>query len=516
MPEIKIERDAIPLQEGSEAWLLEQEKKRKERRANPAPEQKPEDMVAPGSDIYNVHTKRKHLANEVQWSFANYDGILKACASGRGNDIGVLPKVRNEPILVIGSGPTLDEALPTIKEWEGDVICSPSQASTLVKWGKDPKYIVALDPDETPEAMTVDTWEGRDSTLFVHPGVNPLLVSPYSFVRLADGSIHKKEHPDSWAGKMGFFRKMEPQTPFYGNAQKMGYSHIDRTIDAKSITMQISSIIGTEVVMLGCAANAQIFLASLLGYNPLYLVGVDFGFPGGKTRFTPWNWKDGKWVNAVPGPIDPERVVKTDSGVDSEEMHLFYKRNFMSAWRIERMQIFTVGHGTIIETPQVEWQTVLKQQGVMGGDIKGFQKKEMIRVSEAYLARQNTFIISYVGGGVQFTEFQNGVLGVPDYLVKLRKKGVQNLDFNGTLKGIKELAQAGCFKDEETAVVEGWGLEKPTKKQAVTVTQTKPWKTVKVKADVAAASAASDIRSDADIIAHTKVEEDGKSTTPTV
>ena len=476
--------------QGSEEWMIEQERKRKERVNNPLPGQKPEDVIAPGSDIYNLHTKRKHLINEVHWSFANYHAILQAAADGRGRDIALMPKVRNEPILCIGSGPTLDRALPRIKEWEGDVICSPSQASTLVYWGKDPKYILALDPDETPPPMAVDSWHGRDTTLLIHPGTNPWLISPQYFKRSPDGQIGQVENKDAWPGKFGFFRKMEPQTPFYANAQKMGYSDIVRDVHPTSVTMHITAIIGTEIVMLGCVANAEIFVASLLGYNPIYLVGVDFGYPGGQDRFTKWTFTDGKWTETKSKMVEDfddqqkARLVMSDAGIQSEEIHMFYKRNFMSAWRLEKMQIITVEGGCVTETPQVSWETLLKRQGVMGGEIKGFNKREIVLVSEQYLARQNTHVIAYQGGGIQFTEFGDGVKGVYPYLQELRRRGVQNLDWNATVKGIKDLARTGTFSAEDTKMVESWEYEQAGKQVAIDTSNHVEQQTAKVMTNV--------------------------------
>ena len=449
---IKTENDAVEGSVSAEKVLIDAENRRIE--ARKATDKPTEDMIAPGSDIYNLHTKRKHLVNEIAWSSSNYDAILQALVDGRATDIGLLPKVRGEPILIVGSGPTLDEILPTIKDWEGDVICSPSQASTLVYYGKEPTYILALDPDETPPPMAVDTWEGRNSRLLVHPGINPWLISPHYFNRLSDGIVQRIENKDAWPGKFGLYRKMEPQTPFYGNAQKIGYSHIDRKIEPTQVTLSISSYIGTEIVMLGCVANAQIFVATLLGYSTLYLAGVDFGCPGNIDRFTSWVWKDGAWVRIPPPPLDMDKVVFADNGVPSQEIHMFYKRNFMSAWRLEKAQIINCGVNALHEVPYAPWETVLKQQGVMGGAIKGLTKKEIIEVSERYMARQNTFVIQYQGGGIQFTEFAEGVVGVVPYLDKLVERGVGNLDFNATIKGIKNLARAGVFNDETKKLVE--------------------------------------------------------------
>ena len=437
-----------------EQQLIAQEKARKSMKR-----ENPEDQIAPGSDIYNLHTSRRHLANEIAWSAANWDTLMKGLSTGRVKDISQVPKVRNEPILIIGSGPTLDDALPILKDWEGDILTSTSQASTCVKYGKDPKYVLALDPDSHPDEMKIDSWEGRDTTLIMHPGIEPKLTNEHIHT-LNGHQVVRKINPQQWKGKIGLFRKLEPQTAFYNNAQKIEYSIIDRIIGDQELTMKVHSQINTQIVMLGCAANAQLFVATLLGYSPIYLVGVDFGYPYGRSRFSKWNQIDGKWIEdpAIPlkdytKPDNPP--IETDSGVLSHEIHMFYKRNFMSAWRLELSQIINTGKNTLIETPYAPIETVIKQQGIMGGDVRGFNKKQIIETTEKYLARQKTIVIKYKNSGIQFIEFSEGMHEVLPYLDKVQKMN-DTLDYNGTIRAIKKLVPHNIFNEKDKAEIESW------------------------------------------------------------
>ena len=396
------------------------------------------------ADTFNRKTRQKHLFNEIHNSFKTYYPIENAVIAGRGMDISKFPNNKNQPVLIIGSGPSLDKVLPTLKEWEGDIITSTSQATTCVYYGKEPTYILALDPDSHPEEIKIDTWEGRSSTLVFHPGVTPELVS-------------------SWPIKMGFFRKLEPQTPFYGNAQKIGYSLIKRFFNTANQLMQIhiTPMINTEIVMLGCVLNAQIFIAELLGYNPLYLVGADFGFPGEKSRHDAWRYDGKGWAKSEANYVNMESplIIKADNGTPTEYMMLFYVKNFMSAWRLQKQQIISCSEGVLEgRLPHAEWKDVLAQQGKMGGPVQGWPRPKAILSAEGYMASHNTFVI-YFQKGIQFTEFSNGVKDIPQYFENMRNFGVKDCDWNATAKALKRVAKAGYLSDEDAKVVLDWKYE---------------------------------------------------------
>jgi hypothetical protein len=63
-------------------------------------------------------------------------------------DINVLPQ-KNEPVLILGSGPSLDDWRPYIKEWKHDIMCSTSQLAWLQSLKINPRYIFLIDADPT-------------------------------------------------------------------------------------------------------------------------------------------------------------------------------------------------------------------------------------------------------------------------------------------------------------------------------------------------------------------------------
>ena len=391
-----------------------------------------DEVVRTISSEFNAKTGERHYANEVHFSFANHKDIMAAVAAGRAVDLANLPKQKKKSVLIIGSGPTLDEAMPLMKNWEGDVICSTSQASTLLAWGREPEHIVALDPDSNPDELTADTWEGRKSILHLHPGVMPELVK-------------------WWTGPMALFRKLQPQTSFYAREQAMGYSPLGPLRAGRYWGNEAPIGITAQIPMLACVLAAQIAIAKHIGYRQLVLVGADFSFPDDRYRFTPRAWEDGQWVEHKPetleehysqdgADVDPLSETELD-GLKSTPMQIFYSHQAVIAWRITECNIVNASpKGLIRMVPHVPIEEVVRR-GNKG--VKGLNLKQIRLVSEEHLARQNIYIFN-VGNGVMPHEFKDPLHEVPRSAERLKEmltaqgKG-EMFDEEANMKRIKKL-----------------------------------------------------------------------------
>jgi len=398
-----------------------------------APKVRTDEIVRAQAGQFNSKTGERHYRNEVEFSFYNHREIMDALESGRAVDLAQVPKQKDKNALILGSGPTLDAALPLMKDWEGDIICSTSHASTLLAHGRVPEHIIALDPDCHINELKADTWEGRNSILHLHPGVTPDLVR-------------------GWKGRMAVFRKLQPQIGFYGHEQAMGYSPLGEFRDGRYHCNEAPLGVTAQIPMLACALAAQISLAKILGYRQLALVGADFSFPGEKHRFSSQRWEDGQWVthhpvsvaNLVetqePGCVDP--VVETEfDGLLSTPMQIFYMHQAVIAWRITEKDIVnTSDKGLLRMLPYVPLEDVIRR-GNKG--VKGFNYKQICRVSEEHLAKQNIYFL-YVGAGVMPQEFKDPLHEIPNALKQIKAtltaqgKG-DDLDLEANMKRINRL-----------------------------------------------------------------------------
>src|SRR3989304_854444 len=83
--------------------------------------------------------------------------------------ISKMPKGKG-PIVILGSGSSLNDIIPTLKYWKGAIMCSTSQASTMVYYGRTPEYIVCLDPRVPPQdELAAPDW--GDAVMIAHVSI---------------------------------------------------------------------------------------------------------------------------------------------------------------------------------------------------------------------------------------------------------------------------------------------------------------------------------------------------------
>lgn len=431
----------------------------------PSPPQavKPEEAARLWSDKYNAATKGKHMANEVRHSFYNHQNIIAAMGYKYNKDASELikytdkpraicmddaPRVKekDEPIMILASGITLDDALPLLKNWKHKIMVSTSHASTCIYWGKEPDYILALDPDSNRNELNADTWKDRKSILITHPGVTPGLF-------------------EFWKGPIYLFRKLQPQTPFFDNSQKIGYSTLGMPMDKTNMTpaefakkygakLESGSFYGqgsqilikAQVPMLACVLAAQICIAKQLGYQRLYLVGADLAYTRNMERFTSWTYHKGQWVES-PGrkvgnkPLASEPLIELEDGVRTNRMFIFYANQVITAWRITETDIVSASNeGAIKIFPTAPIKEIIRKQGM---SIKGFNRKKIIEVSEEHSAKQNVYYL-VVGNGILPHEFKDPLHEIPIALQRIQTSIAQQktnikIDVDANMKRIRKL-----------------------------------------------------------------------------
>lgn len=291
-------------------------------------------------------------------------------------------KPNRGPAIIIGSGESLDDALPMLKRWSGATFCSTSHASSMVYHGCDPTYIVGYDINSSPDEIAIeDAWSKHDSILIVHPGVNPALIN-------------------FWEGKKLLFREMDTSNFFMSKVLPAAYG----------------GIIPTIMYLFSCSVAAEMSLAHAMGYSPLYLVGCDFR----NTRWTKIQFTDGEWKHHPPTPPgEYEKFLKADNGEYTRPMNAFYKRSVLCVWDIDGSQCFMTSPKSIItEMPQANLKTVIEYQGQR---YSPWSREEIANRAETYLAKVNQFMVN-IGNGkrVVETDDPNWEPAVRQYMQGLR------------------------------------------------------------------------------------------------
>jgi DNA-directed RNA polymerase subunit RPC12/RpoP len=363
------------------------------------------------SDQYNAATAVTMGYQEIRNSAENWQGIMKAFAEGRAKDLNEEPKKLLAPVVLTGSGPSLDKAIPKLKEWKGAIICHYSQALTLMYHGIIPDYIVCLDAICNWEGLKGVDWASTKTKLVLHPGMWPSMVA-------------------NWPNEMLFYRQNLGKPDTFGtNEQKIMFCERQGTLqDALDSKISFRPMIQTELTMFACTPPAQLFVAQVLQYGPVFLTGVDFCYINDKERFTNWELIDEtveignappvatqKWVERVRMLEDPNReYIMTANGLKTDPLHMYYKKNFISACRLSMQRVFSTDKGAITEKemPFIELDKVIKNNGRKAPDIS---PEARAKAYERYLARINCFVVNFAAGDA-FVEVGNPIPDLTSFM----------------------------------------------------------------------------------------------------
>lgn len=370
-----------------------------------------ESEVQSQSSAYNSATIGKQLVHEVNNAAFNHHNIISYFDSKKARDISDEIKHEKEPCIIIGSGPSLDYSISFLKKWEGGIVCTTSHARTLMYFGIEPTHIVVLDPFCCWEEIDGIDWSKTKTKLIINPCCHQNLFEkwPNDFLMY----IPHDGIPDS----------------FYGKTLKQQYSHKD---DSHSRDCTFTYYIKTDIVLFACSPPMQLFVAQLLGYENIFLCGVDFGYHSNKDRFTdysPKNIESGRYTNKefVKIEADPENnewekhehpYIKKETdiegfnGIITEDIHLYYKKNFLSAWRLSHQTIYTTDHGLITEIPYIDIEMVIEKQG----NFPKQSEEEINALSEKYLASVGCFVIKTKSHGISFVEAKNPIPELTEYI----------------------------------------------------------------------------------------------------
>lgn len=350
---------------------------------------------------FNAGTKAKQLIIEQCNSAENWYPITEAFKAGRARDVGDEPKVDKIPAFIIGSGPSLDKSIKHLRQWKGGIFCSTSHALTLMYYGIEPTHIVCLDPFSAWRDIKGVKWENTKTKLVLHPGIDTEMVA-------------------KWPGEMLLFiQNNGSPLSWYEDVQKKQYTWREGPERSPVFHFRIRS----SITIFACSPPMQLFCADKLGYGTCFLAGCDFGFPDGKERFTGYTVKPGSPIDK-PEWETHEHIWKPEdgnlvcnNGVKTHEIHLYYKKNTISAIRLSHQQVYTTDHGTISEIPFTNIEKVIAKQG------RNYpaQSHEMIdRITERYLASVGAFVVC-TDQGVAFVESENPLVDLPAFM-----RGIQN------------------------------------------------------------------------------------------
>jgi hypothetical protein len=356
--------------------------------------QKTEATVRSFSNKYNEGTRRSQQVFEETNSAENRHPIVEAFKAGRARDIADEPKAGKAPCFVLGSGASLDDTLPKMKGWQGGIICSTSQALTLMYHGIEPTHIVCLDPFSMWDEIKGVDWSKTRTKLVLQPGILPDLVAKWPNEMLL--YILDNGKPDS----------------YYATTMKRQYTWREGPVRTPTFHYYIR----TAITIFACSPPMQMFVADILGYGTIFLAGMNWSEYKGKRRSTEYTCEDGKWT-AHPNLYEtgPDEVI-SNNGRKTRPMHLYYKKNTISAWRLSHQTCYNTDEmGILTEVPYTSIMKVMQKKGLNYPT----QSHAMIdRITERYLASVGAYVI-VTDKGISFVESENPTVDLPDFMRKI-------------------------------------------------------------------------------------------------
>lgn len=366
-----------------------------------------ESTIDCNSAKYNKGTKNSQLIHEILNSAMNWTTLTNKIKSGQAKDISDEPKVENKTCFIIGSGPSLDDSIEYLKDWKGGIICSTSHALTLMYHGIEPTHILLLDPFCRWSEIDGVDWSKTKTKLIAHPGCYPDIIENWPNEIL----LYIQN-----AGRVG---------AFYQDEQMKMYSWRDG--DFRQSTFHF--YIRTHITIFACSPPMQLFVGEMLGYDTFFLAGCDFAYHTDKDRFTDYtvipieNAKPGNSYVRINDDgttwekhehlFDPKnpRLIKANNGLWTEEIHLYYKKNFIGAWRLCEKTIYTTDRGAITEIPFHDIKAVIKRQGDFPKQSKWFIED----ASEKYMESVGLYVIE-TSKGKTFVESKEPEFELPLYM----------------------------------------------------------------------------------------------------
>ena len=289
-------------------------------------------------------------------------------------------RIKRGPAIICGAGPSLDKNIEHLKKSKMPIFISETLFGTFRYHEIRADYVCNYDSAQHWEPF-LSGYDKTGSTLVTHPGVDPRVI-------------------DLWEGDKIYYL-MNHISKIEHSSLKDGMT-IDQVVEVikeqifgselfEAFNPLLYPMIATTILNAGCVVNNAIQVANFMGYGPLFLVGVDFGFPYEQNRCTSWFKRNGEWICEKPifgitEEVVARELIMSDVGIITTEEQLEYKLALIAIYRIEKAQLYDCSEGIITELPKLNLKEVIEKNG------KGFRRREyekIERVCHDFMAKWN-------------------------------------------------------------------------------------------------------------------------------
>lgn len=324
------------------------------------------------SFVYNESVRGAWTPIWVRNSHENYSEIKRRFQTANYDLASLKPKMKGGPCLILGSGPSLEDVKPYLKDWKGAIFCSTSHLPLMAYLGIENFYCCLIDADPSMTWLVTDyVKKDAETILLTHPQI------PAAYLK------HWRDD------RAYFFRMLDPSDKFSNDYLPLGYGWLNE---------EKKWSIGTTVLNGGNIVNTMIPMCHAFGFSPIFLCGYDLGYPDNKRRSGDYKrHPDGTWEIIPPPELTPQRFIdavkiESNNGVPFDELGMFYKTSSIILFGMAAPPVISCSRGVMTEFPYAAPELVVKNQGV-GFDHLIVDAKTAYRAAQAYLRPRGFLII---------------------------------------------------------------------------------------------------------------------------
>ena len=344
-------------------------------------------------EVRNSGVLRSWYNKWVWASYCNYDIIEKEMVKQKKNYslINHQQKHAGEPAIIVGAGISLEKLIPLLRGWKGVIFAPESMASTLKYHGHQPEYICLFDAGNTTWEMFLSGYNWKGSTLITHPSVSPEAIERWKWDKLYYIMMHRAHIYEEIDHENKTIAQIEQDM----KRQLLGFDYFENVLP--SVYGRIG--IGAAILNAGCVVNNAIEVANFMGFGPLFLCGVDYGYKNWIDRYpqvkkVKGRWRkdelryleheeDGKKIGGMPYGRE---IIISDNGIPTTDEQAEYKLALISVYKLDRPQLFDCSDGIITELPKVDIEEVVEKNG-KGYEDRYRTNQEIIECADSYFRR---------------------------------------------------------------------------------------------------------------------------------
>jgi hypothetical protein len=338
----------------------------------------------PDTSGYNENVRKSWIPIWSRNAARSYEEVERRFAR-QDCDMRNIPRLDGSPVLVLGSGPSLDDILPYLKGWKGKITCSTSHLPILKYMGIEPDFCFLIDADPTMEYLVGDyAGMGTKTIMITHPQIPREVIAAWP------------------CDKVYFFRMYDPGDKFSTEFMPLIYGWVNQ---------EKGWHIGSYILNSGNVVNAMVPAMQALGAGTIFLCGYDLGYPDlpdqpgvprqrssyfGKMPVAYSKPGEENVLHIAPGmPTQEERPIKyekSNNGILCDELCFFYKYSFIILYGLGNVPVLSCSRGIISEVPYIDPKEVMEKQG------RGFEHlirkaAESYRIAQEYLRCRGIYIL---------------------------------------------------------------------------------------------------------------------------